>query len=134
MAAQRPRQLVIQRIEQLDALRSRLRARITDIVYNEGELTVHEIAEDLEVQPTTLYRHLDMLVEVGLLEEAEPVRTTKNFARVFRAPARNISLWPEKVNDEVRHAIALVIESQLKNRSEERRVGKECRSRWSPYH
>ena len=23
---------------------------------------------------------------------------------------------------------------ELKNRSEERRVGKECRSRWSPYH
>ena len=23
---------------------------------------------------------------------------------------------------------------RLKNRSEERRVGKECRSRWSPYH
>src|SRR2546426_5397761 len=24
--------------------------------------------------------------------------------------------------------------AQLENRSEERRVGKECRSRWSPYH
>ena len=24
--------------------------------------------------------------------------------------------------------------SKLKSRSEERRVGKECRSRWSPYH
>ena len=24
--------------------------------------------------------------------------------------------------------------NQLKQRSEERRVGKECRSRWSPYH
>ena len=24
--------------------------------------------------------------------------------------------------------------SLIKNRSEERRVGKECRSRWSPYH
>ena len=24
--------------------------------------------------------------------------------------------------------------SELKSRSEERRVGKECRSRWSPYH
>ena len=23
---------------------------------------------------------------------------------------------------------------ELENRSEERRVGKECRSRWSPYH
>src|SRR3712207_8653128 len=27
-----------------------------------------------------------------------------------------------------------VIEETLKTRSEERRVGKECRSRWSPYH
>ena len=27
-----------------------------------------------------------------------------------------------------------VCTSQLRNRSEERRVGKECRSRWSPYH
>ena len=27
-----------------------------------------------------------------------------------------------------------VHEEVLKNRSEERRVGKECRSRWSPYH
>ena len=26
------------------------------------------------------------------------------------------------------------IEGLLVNRSEERRVGKECRSRWSPYH
>ena len=25
-------------------------------------------------------------------------------------------------------------ESRIHNRSEERRVGKECRSRWSPYH
>ena len=26
------------------------------------------------------------------------------------------------------------VESAISNRSEERRVGKECRSRWSPYH
>src|SRR2546422_7053968 len=26
------------------------------------------------------------------------------------------------------------VEAQVVNRSEERRVGKECRSRWSPYH
>ena len=31
-----------------------------------------------------------------------------------------------------REAIFAVINDQL--RSEERRVGKECRSRWSPYH
>ena len=27
-----------------------------------------------------------------------------------------------------------LIEESTPNRSEERRVGKECRSRWSPYH
>ena len=28
----------------------------------------------------------------------------------------------------------IVFEYEIKERSEERRVGKECRSRWSPYH
>ena len=31
-------------------------------------------------------------------------------------------------------ALAALPEAQLLKRSEERRVGKECRSRWSPYH
>ena len=32
------------------------------------------------------------------------------------------------------HAIYLDVKQYLADRSEERRVGKECRSRWSPYH
>ena len=28
----------------------------------------------------------------------------------------------------------VLVEQQIAERSEERRVGKECRSRWSPYH
>ena len=31
-------------------------------------------------------------------------------------------------------AVALIFSYALMMRSEERRVGKECRSRWSPYH
>src|ERR1039458_503813 len=31
-------------------------------------------------------------------------------------------------------AVKMAIYSDIKQRSEERRVGKECRSRWSPYH
>src|SRR5256885_17088368 len=33
-----------------------------------------------------------------------------------------------------RDAIAIDVVQALGDRSEERRVGKECRSRWSPYH
>ena len=32
------------------------------------------------------------------------------------------------------HSIVVHFQSILLERSEERRVGKECRSRWSPYH
>ena len=34
----------------------------------------------------------------------------------------------EKAFDKIQHPF------MIKTRSEERRVGKECRSRWSPYH
>ena len=36
------------------------------------------------------------------------------------------------VEDALTQSEAFLI--KYKNRSEERRVGKECRSRWSPYH
>ncbi len=32
------------------------------------------------------------------------------------------------------HVYALISAAEMGDRSEERRVGKECRSRWSPYH
>ena len=48
---------------------------------------------------------------------------------------------PIKVSDSLMLATANVMGSMIlsnrrdyKDRSEERRVGKECRSRWSPYH
>ena len=40
---------------------------------------------------------------------------------------------PDEVYREIFH-IADILESIYDDRSEERRVGKECRSRWSPYH
>ena len=39
----------------------------------------------------------------------------------------DVRIWPEAV-------IQWLEEENLRDRSEERRVGKECRSRWSPYH
>ena len=40
---------------------------------------------------------------------------------------RNSKIPPERIGDVIYAATA-------QDRSEERRVGKECRSRWSPYH
>ena len=41
---------------------------------------------------------------------------------------------PQKENNKNHEHFQLVMEKASAERSEERRVGKECRSRWSPYH
>ena len=52
----------------------------------------------------------------------EPV-SAQGLENLFRA-------WPWGRKRGLRRSAAL----QIRSRSEERRVGKECRSRWSPYH
>ena len=54
-------------------------------------------------------------------------------ASTVREALRNGSL-PEKGVTVSQQEGRLVITLHIKVRSEERRVGKECRSRWSPYH
>src|SRR5258707_2019342 len=45
------------------------------------------------------------------------------------AESKIVSVLPEKLRAEVQY-----LQNAIRFRSEERRVGKECRSRWSPYH
>src|SRR2546422_7263063 len=62
-------------------------------------------------------------------EEAAVDMVSGNFfSGLGVVPARGRMLTPE---DESQHTQVAVLSY---NRSEERRVGKECRSRWSPYH
>ena len=47
-----------------------------------------------------------------------------------------VNVWQPKADENggtPKYSISLIIDKSDK-RSEERRVGKECRSRWSPYH
>ena len=47
-----------------------------------------------------------------------------------KKPVKNADLWQRLDAAQARHAVTW----EWIKRSEERRVGKECRSRWSPYH
>ena len=47
----------------------------------------------------------------------------------------DVQINPDTQSLTARAAVRFVaVDDQINNRSEERRVGKECRSRWSPYH
>src|SRR2546427_4509262 len=58
---------------------------------------------------------------------------TSTASRKPTAPTRRAPFHPRKTES---HASAFIFYGELPRvlRSEERRVGKECRSRWSPYH
>src|SRR3989441_13314489 len=43
-------------------------------------------------------------------------------------------LTEEKIENKTRQVLKIIDKIEKLYRSEERRVGKECRSRWSPYH
>ena len=62
------------------------------------------------------------LASVRSVENALKIQVPRNADHI-----RNIMALTQMVQDHVMHFYHL-------HRSEERRVGKECRSRWSPYH
>ena len=58
-----------------------------------------------------------------------------NFDHVFEDHLRDVYLpLVERLTAQRFLPFALHMSGPLLERSEERRVGKECRSRWSPYH
>src|SRR5256885_1920368 len=61
-----------------------------------------------------------------------PLKDPKDF-RLIGTPAKRVDA-PGKVDGTAQFGIDVRLPGMKVARSEERRVGKECRSRWSPYH
>ena len=69
------------------------------------------------------------------LTELDDFEGTRGVARAIRQRALDdLDVWLTIFEENARARGATVLYAQTPRRSEERRVGKECRSRWSPYH
>ena len=64
--------------------------------------------------------------ETGETRSTDPAKPGETSAQVTAAPSKNAKDWTK--------AEIIAYFNAGANRSEERRVGRECRSRWSPYH
>src|SRR2546430_14162625 len=89
--------------------------------------TLKELASDLEIAA----------VHIGMLGSVKAVQAVAEFLQ--RQKLENVVLDPILKSTSGAELLELngarlLIEKLVPLRSEERRVGKECRSRWSPYH
>jgi len=100
---------------------SPLRHGIVQAIISRGEASVSEIAWDLQRPAPTLYRHIDRLLEAGILSETGTRSTGKRDARVFtsgqvwyryspRSPARLEALL-KYVRTMGRHALRQIARS-----------------------
>src|ERR1043166_3391031 len=103
--------------------------KATQLLHNLGQsLWLDNITRDL-INSGTLKRYIDELSVTGL---------TSN-PTIFDHAIKNSSSYDPAIRkklDEGKSGEELFFELALEDltRSQERRVGKECRSRWSPYH
>ena len=104
---------------------------------------IYELVNNLPQKNLTVFvlRSLDKVLPgeweniVGFENTIRQVTGESDAALIEQIGARAIQLYNDK-SEGYQRAMWLyqTIDSTGRARSEERRVGKECRSRWSPYH
>jgi len=101
----------------LEALGNPTRLQIYRALVRAGEpgMAVGKLQARLDIAASTLSHHIKTLVTVDLVTQERQTTTL-----ICRANYQVMQGLVDFLADECR--------------SEERRVGKECRSRWSPYH
>ena len=97
---------------QVQALSSPTRHNIHQIVHNQGEVSVREIGELLGRQPAALYRHIDLLVDVGVLKEVGSRTTTKRDAKLYSTALDYIAYDPK--NPEMVEALCSFAQNMTK--------------------
>ena len=101
-----------------------------------------------EIYTLSLHDALPIWSHAQAIDQCQKIIKEYNLKSIISADTAGSAKFVSEKNDKTDSAIASElaakiydleilkknIEDGLDNRSEERRVGKECRSRWSPYH
>ena len=94
-----------------------------------GDTTDDLLALADQTNNTANLRERDMLMSTGEQQSASLLAMCLENAKLS---AISLTGWQAGIASDDRYSKAKIVSILL--RSEERRVGKECRSRWSPYH
>src|SRR2546425_2423626 len=112
------------------------RKRIIELLGARGAMPWKELAAELGMGTGALYYHLDTLEGIVFFFQAEDGIRDKLVTGVQTCALPICQRGPVTGHPDLRHQRhrQCEVHRECADRSEERRVGKECRSRWSPYH
>ena len=110
--------------------------KILDFLSNVKDPTETEIAKKLKLPLSTVHYNLRQLVEAKLVDADEFHYSEKGKEVNHYSLANKYIIIAPNESESIREKLKKLLPAfgMLAGRSEERRVGKECRSRWSPYH
>ncbi len=80
----------ITRREQYECLMSSRRMDIIDLLANTGPRSIREIASLIGVKPSSLYHHIDLLLQVDLIELAGTRVVNRRQEKLYQAPGRTL--------------------------------------------
>src|SRR2546430_3945741 len=74
-------------------------------------------------------------ITIRILQRGSPAPEVHHLRPLmtYASPSRRMLVWMLVASEEATSG-SVIAKAERISRSEERRVGKECRSRWSPYH
>jgi len=91
-ADDRPDTYWIERPEQVEALTSMRRHDIADRLAASGPMSIKELADQIGVQPSALYHHIKIMLEVGLVIEAGTRIVRRKREQLYAAPGKRMRL------------------------------------------
>src|SRR3712207_4448934 len=107
-------------------------AKIIEILQDNGRISMKDLGIAVGLTSPAVSERVKRLEEAGIISGYKAIINPDSMGRTIKAfinvslPGTSYESFLEQVEEDHR-----IVEG---HRSEERRVGKECRSRWSPYH
>ena len=107
---------------------------LTTIIQHSLEVLATAIREEKEIKGVQIGKEevkLSLFADDMILYIEKPIDVTRKLLELINEFGKVAGY---KINAQKSLAFLYTNDEKSESRSEERRVGKECRSRWSPYH
>jgi len=122
-ADDRPDTYWIERPEQVEALTSMRRHDIADRLAASGPLSIKELADQIGVQPSALYHHIKIMLDVGLVVEAGSRIVRRKREQLYAAPGKRMRLIRALASGEHQERMDEVVAAMTRQMDRDFRVG-----------